>query len=306
MNPDTQKTQSETRKREPRKRHPVRRLLIVVLASYLGLMTLVAVFQRSLLYVPFRESRITAEDAGLLAARTMEVTVSTSDGLVLHGWRVRPADERRRTILYCPGNAANRVRRVSSLEILSEQGSEVFLFDYRGYGDNEGSPTEEAIASDLRQIWNWLTKEQGIPPGEIVIYGQSLGGGVAIRLVSELAAEGVQPAGLVLVATFSSMVDAAKNRFGWLPVDWLLLDRYPSENRIQRISCPILHLHGDRDRIVPLPLGRKLFRNAPARSASGEEKRFVELAGAGHNNILRVAREKYRREILQFLPRVCP
>lgn len=298
--------QSETNPASTPKRRPLRRLLLIAGGSYLAVAALVTVFQRSLLYVPFRATEITAADAGALAPRTTSISVEAEDGVTLHGWRVSPVGERRRTVLCCPGNAANRKRRVSTLEILSEDGTEVFLFDYRGYGDNEGSPSEEAIAADMRRIWDWLTKEQKIRPNEIVVYGQSLGGGVAVRLVSDLANYDVQPAGLLLVATFSSMVDAAKNRFGWLPVDWLLLDRYPSEDCIGKVSCPVMHIHGDIDRIVPIGLGRKLFEHVPETSKHGIKRQFIELPGAGHNNILQVIRGRYREAVLLFLERACP
>lgn len=303
--PDDVRQKPETTQEPPRRR-PVRRLLLIVGGGYLAVAILVTVFQRSLLYVPFRSAEITASEAGVLAPRTTTVTVTAEDGVTLHGWRVSPVGERRRTVLYCPGNAANRKRRVSTLEILSEDGTEVFLFDYRGYGENEGSPSEEAFASDTRRIWDWLTTEQKIPPDEIIVYGQSLGGGVAVRLVSDLAAEGIQPAGLLLVATFSSMVDAAKNRFGWLPVDWLLRDRYPSEDCIGKITCPIMHIHGDSDRIVPIELGKKLFERAPEASKRGVKRRFIELPGAGHNNIIHVIRGRFRGAVLLFLDTACP
>lgn len=287
----------------PRKRHPIRRFLIVCLVCYVGLVTLVAVFQRSLMYVPFRAD-ISRSDAGPLSHRTTHATVAAGDGITLNGWRVRPKGERRRTILYFPGNAANRINRVSTLDILSEDGAEVFLFDYRGYGDNEGSPSEEAIAADARSLWNWLTTDQKIPPEEIIIYGQSLGGGVAVRLVADLADEGISPRGLILVATFSSMVDAAKNHYGWVPIDWLLMDRYPSESRVPNITCPIVQLHGDRDRIVPMRLGEKLFERVPADSESGVPKKFVQLPRAGHNDILYAAQGEYRAGISKFLARL--
>jgi uncharacterized protein len=278
----------------------LRRFIIKCLAMYVIVAVLVAFFQRSLIYVPFRVDRIIVADAGHLAGRTEHVTAEAVDGMTLNGWRVRPKGERQRTILYCPGNAANRIYRVSTLDILSDNGSEVFLFDYRGYGENEGSPSEEAIAADMRTIWKWLTKEQGIPPEEIIVYGQSLGGGVAVRLVSDLTAEGASPGGLILVSTFSSMVDAASNRFRWLPVRWLLLDRYPSEERIRTVTCPILQIHGDRDRIVPISLGEKLFKRASAKSKSGVASKFVKLPGAGHNNILQTSRDSFRAVTLEF------
>ena len=296
----------KTKQRSTPKRRPLRRLLLIVGGSYLAVAALVTVFQRSLLYVPFRAAEITPADAGALAPRTTSVTVEAEDGVTLHGWRVSPVGERRRTVLYCPGNAANRKRRIPTLEILSEEGTEVFLFDYRGYGDNEGSPSEEAISTDMRRIWDWLIQEQEIPPDESVVYGQSLGGCVAVKLVSDLASEDVQPAGLLLVSTFSSMVDAAKKRFGWLPVDWLLLDRYPSEDCIGKVCCPIMHIHGDSDRVVPIGLGRKLFEQVPKASERGVKRQFIELPGAGHNNILQVIRGRYREAVLLFLERACP
>ena len=102
------------------------------------------------------------------------------------------------------------------------------------------------------------------------------------------------------------MVDAAKNRFGWLPVDWLLLDRYPSEECINKVSCPVMHIHGDSDRVVPIGLGRKLFEHVPETSTHGVKRKFIELPGAGHNNILQVIPGRYREAVLLFLERACP
>jgi fermentation-respiration switch protein FrsA (DUF1100 family) len=204
-------------------------------------------------------------------------------------------------VLYFPGNAANRSYRGMEVGALTELGANVFLFDYRGYGDNEGSPTEEALAADARVVWNYATNQREVAPERVVLYGESLGGGVAIRLAAELCREGIVPGGVVLRSTFSSLVDAAAYHYPWLPVRWLLVDRFESTTQMPDVCCPVLQVHGTKDRIVPLRLGRRLYEAVPASSPNGAVSRFVELRGAGHNDVMYVADIELQRAVQEFL-----
>lgn len=297
-------TGSAPRRRLPR---PVRFLLIYVLVPYLGVCAVLAFLQRSLIYVPTKESApLQPEDAGLADGRVETIHVKTDDGLVLNGWHVRPeapADDGEPSwlVLYFHGNAGNRRLRVRDCTDFTDVGVDVFLFDYRGYGDNPGRPAEEPIASDARAIWRFATEERGVPADRILLYGESLGGAVAIRLASELCREGTPPAGLITSSTFSSLPDAAAGLYPFLPVRLLLVDRYPSVRRIGDVTCPIVMVHGDADTIVPIELGRHLFAAAPERSAEGIENRFVEYPDHGHNDIAKSEFAGLVRELLDEL-----
>lgn len=287
------------------KSHRLRRILIRLLCYYLVLTGMLALLQRKLIYQPRCEDDIPVSAAGLMADFTEHVRVTAHDGIELNGWRVTPRNQRPRcTVLFFSGNGGNRQGRVHPMSLLAQAGCEVWLIDYRGYGENAGSPTEADLTKDAQTIWDHLTQDLKIDHQDIVLYGQSLGGGVAVRLASEVCAEGTPPAGLITVATFSSLVDAAQHRFPYVPVGWLLVDRYPSIDRIGNITCPLLHLHGTHDNIVPMNSGRQLFERAPAASVSGIPKQFVELAESGHNDIFTTATNEYSQAIREFVSQV--
>lgn len=260
--------------------------------------------QRRLIYRPQRARRVCPREAGLDAARVESVSYVTDDGLRLQGWHIPAEGDRRSglgTLVFFPGNGFHRGKRGVTCRVLSELGFDVYLFDYRGYAENPGKPTEELISGDARAIWRHLTDERGIVASEIVIYGESLGGGVSTRLAAELCAGGRLPGGLILCATFSSLLDAAVHNYGWLPVRRVLVERYPSLELIPQVTCPLLVIHGEQDRVVPIKLGRRLFDTAQRKSANGVEKRFVSLPKAGHNDILKVEAVGYRTGIEGFL-----
>ena len=276
-----------------------RAVVIYAVVPYLALAVMLGVFQRKLIYLPTTEATLTPADAGLPAGRVHTVDITTDDGLTLHGWHLLPPGrtagsqqecdhelaEGRWLVIYFHGNAGNRRRRVKDCTDFTDLGADVFLFDYRGYGDNPGSPSEEKLAADAQTIWKYATEKRHVAPERILIYGESLGGGLATRLASEVSLDGTPPAGLILSSTFSSLVDAASFHYPWFPVSLMLTERYPSIERIRNVTCPILHIHGTRDTIVPIELGRHLFAAAPEKSAAGVKKRFLELPGYGHNDI---------------------
>ena len=157
------------------------------------------------------------------------------------------------------------------------------------------------MAADARAVWKYATEERTVSPGRIVLYDESLGGGVAVRLAAEMCEAGTPPAGLILRSTFSSLADAGAYHYPWLPVRLVLVDRFGSIDRISAVTCPILQVHGGRDTIMPIELGRRLFEAAPEKSAGGTAKRFVELPTANHNDVLLVAEPEFRRAVSEFL-----
>lgn len=291
------------------------RLLLFGVSTYVAIVIMLALLQRTLIYMPSRGARIEPRDAGLPLGRVHTIILRTDDDLELRGWHVLPAgqtaadraacDEQlargRPVVLYFSGNAGHRAWRIEDFELFTRLGCDVLVFDYRGYGDNPGSPSESRLAADAAAVWRYATQERHIEAGRLVLVGESLGGGVAVRLAAEQSAAGAAPGGLILRATFSSLPDVAAYHYPWLPVRWLMVERYPSVEHIPHVSCPILHLHGSRDAIIPISLGRRLFDAAPPQSANGTSKRFVELPMADHNNILEVAESEFRAAVDDFL-----
>lgn len=260
--------------------------------------------QRRLIYRPVKAKRVCPAAAGLETAGVEPVSYVTDDGLRLQGWHVPAAcsrSESRGRIVFFPGNGFHRGRRGTTCRVLSELGLDVFLFDYRGYGENPGSPQERLISADAHAIWRFLTEERMVPASEIILYGESLGGGVATRLAAELCTGGSSPAGLILCATFSSLLDAAGYHYGWLPLRRILVENYPSVELIQAVNCPTLLMHGEQDRVVPIVLGRRLYDAARSASVNGVGKRFVRFPKAGHNDIIKVDESVYRAGIAEFL-----
>ena len=143
------------------------------------------------------------------------------------------------------------------------------MVSYRGYSRYKVEPTEAGLRTDARTAYDWLA--QRYPPSRLVLYGESLGTGVAVRLATER-----RVAGLILDAPFTAASDVARLHFWYLPVDWLMQDRFSSLELIGEIGAPLLILHGDKDRVVPITLGERLFAAAP------EPKRFIRLPGGSH------------------------
>ncbi len=285
------------------------------LVSYLAIVLLVSIAQRQLIYAPSRVPQVPINAAGFLPGAGEPVSITAQDGLQLHGWHFLPPpltavdaagfdrrlQEGRKVVLFFPGNGGNRGDRDRDFRVLSNLNVHIFAFDYRGYGENPGHPTEEALAADARVIWKYITETRRVPADRIILYGESLGGGVATRLASDLCTAGTPPAGLILRSTFSSMIDAAGIHYPWLPVTLILKDRYRSDLRIPQMTAPLLMLHGTRDTIVPVTLGRKLFELAPAKSANDIAKTFVELPRADHNDVLDADPAEFRDGLRKFL-----
>ncbi len=277
----------------------LRCLVVYVLIPYCVVTVIFALMQRHFMYPAARVDAISSSDAQLPDGQVHTVSVKTVDGIPLGGWLVL-ADGRRAedaasveaelaagrpVVLYFPGNAGNRVERALDCRDFTSANCDLFLFDYRGYGENSGTPSETSLLDDARSIWDYLTSDCRISPDRIIVFGESLGGAIATHLVADVSRDGIPPAGLILNSTFSSMPDVVHWNYPYFPFHYLLLDRYQSDEKIGDVTCPVVITHGADDEIVPIHLARKLFVAAPPQSASGVRKEFIQLNHSGHNDI---------------------
>ena len=236
-----------------------------------GALLLVWVFQRSLIYIPFGVVPL-PDKVGL---RDVEhVTFQTADGLTLNGWFI-PGQATRSawTVLVFNGNAGHRGHRAPLATALADYGHHVLLFDYRGYGGNPGSPTEAGLLIDARAARAYLLERPDTGKTRLAYFGESLGTAVAIALAVEHP-----PAALVLRSPFTSLVDVGRVHYPFLPIKWLLTDRFTSLNRIGGVTCPVLVIAGDNDQIVPLAQSQRLYASVRSR------KQLEIIAGANHND----------------------
>lgn len=285
------------------------------LIYYLVLVLFISLQQRKMLYVPSRVPKVPIREAGCLPGGGEDISLKTADGLQLQGWHLLPppltgqkaADfdhllaQGRRIILFFHGNGGHRGHRDIDYRVLLKLNVHVIAFDYRGYGENPGNPTEEDFAADAHEMWRYVTQTRRVPPERIILYGESLGGGVATRLAEELCSAGTPPGGLIMRSTFTSMIAAAEYHYPFLPVSLILKDRYRSDQSIPRMTAPLLMLHGTRDSIVPIRLGQRLFELAPAKSTTGIAKTFVELKRADHNDMMVEEPAEFQDAVAKFL-----
>lgn len=251
-------------------------------------LVLLWVGQRRLIYIPYAD---VAPAVSLGLTRAQDVTLTTDDGLTLHGWFVPAASTPARfTVIVFNGNAGHRGMRASLAAALAAHNVATLLFDYRGYGDNTGRPSEEGLARDARAALAYIMTRVDVDTSRVVFFGESLGAAVAIRLATES-----QPFALVLRSPFTSLTDAGQFHYPFLPVRWLLRDRYPSLERVVSVSSPTLVIAGDRDRIIPIEQSRRLY------AAIAAEKRLVEIAGADHNDEALFHGPELMRAMLDFV-----
>jgi fermentation-respiration switch protein FrsA (DUF1100 family) len=241
---------------------------VALLAIY-GLIVLTAyALQRRLTYFPDTQ-RISPASVNL--ADVEERTLHTPDGesvLVWYG-RAKPGFP---TLLYFHGNAGSFEFRQERIRRYMARGLGMYMMTYRGFGGSTGTPSEKAIVADAHLAYDSLVAE-GVKPEDIIVYGESLGSGVAVQLAADRRVGGV-----MLDAPYTSLVDVAESVYPYLPARWLMTDRFESMAYVGRVHAPLLILHGDRDEVVPVAMGKAVF------AAANEPKTLRVLEGAGHSD----------------------
>jgi fermentation-respiration switch protein FrsA (DUF1100 family) len=262
-------------------------MAIAALALIACLAGLVWTFQRKLIYFPFE--RVPTPDAvGLQGAEL--VSFPTPDGLTLNGWFVSRSESPDFTVIVFNGNAGTRALRAPLAAALARENLAILLFDYRGFGGNSGSPTEQGLRHDARAAREYVVNRPHVERHKIVYFGESLGTAVATDLAVEFP-----PAALILRSPFTSLTDVGRHHYGFLPVRWLLRDRYDTIGRIARVASPLLVIGGDQDRIVPIEQTRRVYQ------AAMRSKELIIINGADHNDDVLLAGREMIAGVLRFL-----
>jgi fermentation-respiration switch protein FrsA (DUF1100 family) len=264
---------------------PAVRIFIIIAGAYLVFAGVIFVFQSHYVYYP--EGELIA-DPSIIGLEFESVHFEAEDGVKLHGWFI-PADDAKGVVLFCHGNAGNISHRLDSIKIFHRLGLDVFIFDYRGYGQSEGSPTEEGTYQDAEAAWRYLTETRQVEPSQVIIFGRSLGGAVAAWL-----AQSHQPGALILESTFTSLPEAAASHYPYLPLRFLLRFQYPTAEYLARIDCPVLIVHSRNDEIMPFSHGQRLFEMA------GEPKEWLEISGT-HNEGFITSGKLYEQGLEAFI-----
>lgn len=237
--------------------------------------------QRQLIFLPQAVVVRTPADVGM---QFREVSIPVGERSALYAWWL-PADSHETAaavLLYLRGNDGNLGQEVDRLQALHRHGLPILAIDYRGYGRSSGPPPSEAqVYEDAVAAWDYLVRTQGVDPGRIVIYGHSLGGAVA----TELALRRGPACGVVLEGSFTSMSEMGRLEYPWIPVDWLLHERFDTLTKIARLDLPMVFVHGTADREVPPAMTERLYR------AAHRDKQLLMVKDAGHEQAMPMAGE---------------
>lgn len=281
----------------------------ILLLMCVGRQETAVLFEERFIYFPskypegaWEVNEIPAHE-GQIIPKIEDCWLAAQDGVRLHGWYCSPCRKERRSLspiatemvlLFFHGNAGNITDRYDMILRLMVLPLNVFIIDYRGYGKSEGRPSERGLYLDARAAWNCLIAQRDLRPERIVILGKSLGGAVAIDLATH-----VEPAGLIVQSSFTSIPDMAREMIPILP-SFLVRTKMDSINKVPGIRCPKLFIHSPTDEIVPYAFGRRLFLVA------SDPKQFYEVPDAPHNETYQVGGEAYLDVLRRFVQACSP
>jgi fermentation-respiration switch protein FrsA (DUF1100 family) len=237
---------------------------------YLGVIVVLMALENWLVYHPIPARQEWQEPPN---ERVRDVELRSAEGTLIHAWWC-PVEGAKGAILYCHGNAGNLSHRHSSIAGLQQVLHEsILIFDYPGYGKSGGKPSEAGCYAAADAAYDWLVEKQQVLPENILLYGGSLGGGVAVDLASRKPHRA-----LILLKTFTSTPNVAQNMYPWLPVRWIMRNRFDNLGKIHLCKQPVFIGHGTTDRVVPFVQGEQLF------AAANEPKAFFAMEGVDHND----------------------
>ena len=224
-------------------------LVLIIFFLYFFVLVFLYFYQRNLLYLP-NENNYSGDK---ISVDINKVKIQTSDNIELLGWYHEKNLKDYKTLVYFHGNAGSLENRIHKINHFKEIKINFLLLSWRGFSGNKGTPSEAGLYEDARTAIRWL-KSKGIKENDIIIYGESLGTGVATEI-----GQGKKFAGIILESPFTSMIDAGKEKYPFLPIRFLLKDKYESNKKIKNIKSPILVMHGKVDKIVPFYMGKKIY-----------------------------------------------
>ncbi len=265
-----------------------KKMINFLLLSFISLLLIniwVYFLQPGMIFFPYSQLNSTPQDWGL---KYEDVILTTSDQVKIHGWYL-PAKKSRQVVLFFHGNAGNISHRGDSLKLFHSLGLNVFIIDYRGYGKSEGVMSEMGSYRDAMAAWDHLVKQRGFKPGNIVIFGRSLGGAIATQLATKVNAQV-----LIVESTFSSVKDMADIMMPIISKLIYLRYQFNTEKIISQVNSPVLLMHSQDDEIIPYELGQKVFSSAKS------PKYHFELTGSHNEGFTRNVAE-YKKEIKWFL-----
>jgi fermentation-respiration switch protein FrsA (DUF1100 family) len=266
--------------------------LFSIVASIFVLLSLALYFlQGKMVFLSNLPGRALTASPGDIGLEFEEVSLTTSDDERLHGWYV-PAIKSKGVVLFFHGNAGNISHRLDSIEIFHQLGLDTLIIDYRGYGESTGKASERGTYLDAEAAWNYLVDERRVPANRIIVFGRSLGGAVGAWLGAQHT-----PAAVIIESSFTSGVDMARRLYPFLPARLITRLRYPAEEYVSRLDCPVLVVHSLNDEIIPFAMGQSLY------AAAKQRKSFLELRG-DHNNGFFINRRIYIAGLDDFIESV--
>ena len=230
-------------------RNNLLQLVLIISFLYFFVLVFLYYYQRNLLYHP-NENNYSGDK---ILVDIKKIKIRTSDNIELLGWYHEKSLKDYKTLVYFHGNAGSLENRIHKLNHFKDMNINFLIIAWRGFSGNEGKPTENNLYIDGNSAIDWL-KKKGVVEKDIIIYGESLGTGIATEI-----AQNKNFAGLILETPFTSMVEAAKNFYPYIPVGLLLKDKYKNKEKIKNINIPVLVMHGEADQIVPFWMGKKIF-----------------------------------------------
>ena len=230
--------------------------------------------QKQQVFEPTAVWQTTPDRMGMKYDRVRIPVGSGADRGELDGWWIKADAADAPTVLYFHGNYRNIGNNLDQTQRLHKLGYNVLLADYRGFGKSTGSPSEANVYEDAEAVWQYLFTQRGVYPRQTIIYGHSLGGAIAI----DLAVHHPDAAGLITESTFTSMTAMGEKDYGFLPIGYLLNQRFDSIKKVPKLKIPVLFIHGTWDKKVPVTMGRQLYAAAP------KAKSLLLIEGGEHNN----------------------
>lgn len=270
-----------------------RQILIAVVVVIVLWSVLSMLFEKQFIFFPDKYPSGYYNEASRIS-NLVDCWITTEDSIKLHGWYAS-SNNAIATLVIAHGNAGNISYRLELLSALQRSGFNVMMFDYRGYGRSDGSPSEDGIYKDGKAAFDYVLHLPRVDSQRIILWGTSLGGAVAIDIALHRPA-----AGLILESTFTSIKDMAAIHYPFLPARYLLRTKLNSIDKISQVHIPVLIIHGTRDGIVPIRFGKELF------AVANEPKEFYEIPNADHNNTYFVGGTQYFQRIRAFVLKSLP